>query len=106
MTPKRRVAARVSESEAEAARTDPAALAALAARFDVVSEAEVEALLEGRLDTATAACLDIMHSPHDIDAGGPCTASFLTCITCPNAVVTPDHVPRIVGHPHGPCSSG
>ena len=89
---KRRVAARVSESEAEAARTDPAPLAA---RFGV-SEEDVNALLEGRLDTATAACLDIMHSPHEIDEAGPCTASFLACVECPNAVATPDHIPRIV----------
>ena len=89
---KRRVAARVSESEMEAARTDPAPLAA---RFGVTAE-DVPALLEGRLDTATAACLDIMHSPHEIDEGGPCTASFLACVECPNAVATPDHIPRIV----------
>ena len=89
---KRRVAARVSESETEAARTDPAPLAA---RLGVTAE-DVPALLEGRLDTATAACLDIMHSPHEIDEGGPCTASFLACVECPNAVATPDHIPRIV----------
>ena len=89
---KRRVAARVSESETEAARTDPAALAA---RLGVTAE-DVTALLEGRLDTATAACFDIMHSPHEIDEGGPCTASFLACVGCPNAVATPDHIPRIV----------
>ena len=89
---KRRVATRVSESETEAARTDPAALAA---RLGVTAE-DVTALLEGRLDTATAACLDIMHSPHEIDEGGPCTASFLVCVECPNAVATPDHIPRIV----------
>ena len=89
---KRRVAARVSESETEAARTDPAELAA---RLGVTAE-DVTALLEGRLDTATAACLDIMHSPHEIDEGGPCTASFLACVECPNAVATPDHIPRIV----------
>ena len=89
---KRRVAARVSESEAEAARTDPATLAA---RFGVTEE-DVNALLGGRLDTATAACLDIMHSPHEIDEAGPCTASFLACVECPNAVATPDHIPRIV----------
>ena len=41
---KRRVAARVSESEAEAARTDPAQLAA---RFGVTAE-RVTALLGGR----------------------------------------------------------
>ena len=89
---KRRVAARVSESETEAARTDPAPLAA---RLGVAVE-DVTAVLEGRLDTATAACLDIMHSPHEIDEGGPCTASFLVCVECPNAVATPDHIPRIV----------
>ena len=88
----RRVAARVSESEAEAARTDPAPLAERLG----VSEEDVKALLEGRLDTATAACLDIMHSPHEIDESGPCTASFLVCVECPNAVATPDHIPRIV----------
>ena len=89
---KRRVATRVSESETEAARTDPAPLAA---RLGVTAE-DVTALLEGRLDTATAACLNIMHSPHEIDKGGPCTASFLLCVECPNAVATPDHIPRIV----------
>ena len=89
---KRRVAARVSESETEAARTDPAPLAA---RLGVTAE-DVTALVEGRLDTATAACLDIMHSPHEIDEGGPCTASFLACVECPNAVATPNHIPRIV----------
>ena len=89
---KRRVAARVSESETEAARTNPAPLAA---RLGVTAK-DVTALLEGRLDTATAACLDIMHSPHEIDEGGPCTATFLACVKCPNAVATPDHIPRIV----------
>ena len=96
---KRRVAARVSESEAEAARTDPAPLAA---RLGVTAE-RVTGLLEGRLDTATAACLDMMHSPHEVDEGGPCTASFLACVECPNAVATPDHIPRIVARPRG-CS--
>ena len=89
---KRRVAARVSESEAEAARTDPAPLAA---RLSVPEE-RVTALLEGGLDTTTAACLDMMHSPHEVDEGGSCTASFLACVECPNAVATPDHIPRIV----------
>ena len=87
----RRVAAHISESEAEAARADPAPLAARLG----VGEEDVKALLEGRLDTATAACLDIMHSPHEIDEAGPCTASFLACVECPNAVATPDHIPRI-----------
>ena len=89
---KRRVAAHISQSEAEAARADPAPLAARLG----VGEEDVKALLEGRLDTATAACLDIMHSPHEIDESGQCTASFLACVECPNAVATPDHIPRIV----------
>ena len=88
----RRVSARVSESEAEAARADPAALAA---RFGM-SQENAKALIGGGLDTATAACLDIMHSPHPDDEGGPCTASWLICVECPNAVVAPDHIPRIV----------
>ena len=93
----RRVAARISDSEAEAARADPVPLAARLG----VSEQNVEALLAGRLDTTTTACLDIMHSPHQVDDGGPCTASFLTCVECPNAVVTPDHIPRIVATREG-----
>ena len=88
----KRVAARISDSETEAARTDPAPLAARLG----VSEHDIGALLARRLDTTTAACLDIMRSPHPLDGGGPCTASFLTCVECPNAVVTPDHIPRIV----------
>ena len=88
----RQVAARISESEMEAARTDPAPLAARLG----VREPDITALLKGQLDTTTAACLDIMHSPHELDESGPCTASFLTCVECPNAVATPDHIPRIV----------
>ena len=89
---KRRVAARVSGSEADAARTDPAPLAA---RLGVPEE-RVTTLLEGGLNTATAACLDMTRSPHEIDEGGPCTESFLACVECPNAVAMPDRIPRIV----------
>lgn len=51
-------------------------------------------LLIGRLDTAVAACTDFDHSP--FSDGGRCTASFLMCLACENAVATPDHLPRLV----------
>ena len=88
----RRAAALISESEAEAARADPVTLATRLG----ISREDAVALIDGGLDTATAACRDIMHSPHPDDGGGPCTASWLTCVECPNAVVAPDHIPRIV----------
>ena len=88
----RRAAALVTAAEAEAARADPATLAARLG----ISQQDAEALIDGRLDTATTACLDIMHSPHPDDEGGPCTASWLICVECPNAAVAPDHIPRIV----------
>lgn len=53
------------------------------------------AVLSGRLDTATAACTDYRHSPVD-EPGQPCTASFLLCLACPNAVATRRHLPRLV----------
>lgn len=53
------------------------------------------AVQEGRLDTAASACLDFTHSPFT-PAGDPCTASFLMCLACPNAVATPAHLPRLV----------
>ena len=54
-----------------------------------------EALRRGDLDTATAACTDFTHSPHS-EPGLPCTASFLLCLACPNAVATRRHLPRLV----------
>ena len=53
------------------------------------------AIARGDLDTATAACTDFTHSPHN-DPGRPCTASFLLCLACPNAVATRRHLPRLV----------
>jgi hypothetical protein len=53
------------------------------------------AIQRGDLDTATAACTDYTHSPHN-DPGLPCTASFLLCLACPNAVATRRHLPRLV----------
>ena len=54
-----------------------------------------EAIQRGDLDTATAACTDFTHSPHN-EPGLPCTASFLLCLACPNAVATRRHLPRLV----------
>lgn len=53
--------------------------------------ADIEA---GRLDTATGACLDFEHSP--FTPAGPCSASFLLCFGCPNAIAVPRHLPRII----------
>ena len=52
-------------------------------------------LLGDTLETGTSACLDVMHSPHPEDKGGECTASFMRCIGCPNAVVAPKHLLRL-----------
>lgn len=53
-------------------------------------------LLAGRLNTATAACLDFTNSPFAVEPGQPCPASFFACFACTNAVATPDHLPRLV----------
>ena len=83
---------RISAPDLTAAGADPSALSEqLAVDRDVTVE-----LIDGRLDTGTAACLDIAHSPHEQDAGGACTASFLYCLMCPNAVVMPKHIPGLV----------
>jgi hypothetical protein len=57
--------------------------------------ATAHAIARGELDTATVACTDFHHSPHQ-PAGLPCTASFLLCLACPNAVATRRHLPRLV----------
>jgi hypothetical protein len=49
----------------------------------------------GSLDTATGACLDFTHSPFTAP-GNACTASFLMCLACPNAIATPAHLPRLL----------
>ncbi|MFI6031579.1 hypothetical protein [Amycolatopsis magusensis] len=70
------------------------------AEADVLTEladhpALAKAVLSGELDTATAACTDFHHSPHS-EPGRPCTASFLLCLACPNAIATRRHLPRLV----------
>jgi hypothetical protein len=49
---------------------------------------------DGTLDTATGACLDFTNSPSGLP-GQPCTASFLDCLACSNAVATRRHLPRL-----------
>ena len=53
-----------------------------------------QALADGALDTATGACLDFTNSPSGLP-GQPCTASFLDCLVCPNAIATRRHLPRL-----------
>jgi hypothetical protein len=53
-----------------------------------------QAILEGKHDTATSACTDFDNSP--ITGPGPCTASFLWCLACKNAIATRRHLPRLV----------
>jgi hypothetical protein len=55
---------------------------------------QAQALADGRLDTATGACLDFTNSPSG-PPGQPCTASFLDCLACRNAVATRRHLPRL-----------
>jgi hypothetical protein len=55
---------------------------------------KAQALANGTLDTATGACLDYTHSPFS-PPGQPCTASFLDCLACRNAVSTRAHLPRL-----------
>lgn len=54
-----------------------------------------KAIRDGTLDTATAACTDFTHSPFS-EPELPCTASFLLCLACPNAIATRRHLPRLV----------
>jgi hypothetical protein len=55
---------------------------------------KAQALAGGTLDTATGACLDFTGSPFS-PPGEPCTASFLDCLACRNAVATRRHLPRL-----------
>lgn len=56
-------------------------------------ESEVdENIRSGANDTATVACVDILHHPV---TGEPCKDNFLMCLMCRNAVATPRHLPRL-----------
>lgn len=45
-------------------------------------------------ETAVASCRDLKHSPIQPD-NGPCTSPVLLCLSCPNAVLNPEHLPRV-----------
>ncbi|MFE1830173.1 hypothetical protein [Streptomyces yangpuensis] len=49
--------------------------------------------LGGQLDTVVSSCLDIEHSPFN---DGRCNVSFLTCLRCPNALITHHHLPALL----------
>ena len=69
-------------------RADPDA----AARELGTTAARLGQALAGMLDTLAASCLDIDHSPF---SSGRCTASFLMCLHCPNALVLERHLPML-----------
>lgn len=67
--------------------------AAEAARRTVVARLAATRREEDQ-ETATADCGGFRSSPFS-PAGGACGASFLLCLACPNARVTPAHHPRL-----------
>ncbi|ART69859.1 hypothetical protein BTO20_15830 [Mycobacterium dioxanotrophicus] len=73
------------------ARSEPQVVAA---EIGVAPEV-LPPLIAGRLDTVLAGCVDFRGGPHS-EAGEPCTASFLMCLSCPCARATPEHLPVIV----------
>jgi hypothetical protein len=72
----------------DVARRDPDTLGrAIGAPTGAVARA-----LTGDLDTSLASCLDFDHHP---ETGKRCTASFLRCLLCPNALVLERHLPAL-----------
>jgi len=49
--------------------------------------------LGGELDTVASSCLDIEHSPF---SDSRCDVSFRTCLRCPNALITHQHLPALL----------
>ncbi len=81
----------LTAADIASAGTDPEAASARLG----IDRATLDRLLEGRLDTVLAACVDHANSPH-APAGQPCTASFLLCLSCRCARVEPRHLPALV----------
>lgn len=82
----------MTAAEVTAARRDPETAATKLG----IPVPTLKLLLAGNLDTATTACTDFLNSPFAATAGQPCPASFFACFTCTNAVITPEHLPRLV----------
>jgi len=80
---------RVLAGSVEQHAQDPA----IAAAELGVDPATVQQALTGELDTLVTACLDIDDSPFN---KGRCQASFLTCLACPNALATHQHLPGLL----------
>jgi len=78
----------LSVATVEEARTRPATVA----KSLDIEVPTLNDLVEGRLDTVLAGCVDELHSPYS-PVGSPCVASFLMCLKCPNARSTPAHLP-------------
>jgi len=72
------------------ADTSAAGTVAHAAGLDAATAEQVAA---GALDTGWTACADRQHSPFN---AGTCQSSFLDCFHCGNAVITGDHLPRLL----------
>lgn len=79
-----------SKEDLERATEDPESAAASLG----VPKDKLRMLLAGMLDTPVMACTDYENSP--FSEAGPCRASFLMCFSCPNALATPNHLPRLV----------
>jgi hypothetical protein len=79
----------LDEAAERAARTNPEG----AARALATTGSRVRRALDGDLDTAVASCLDFEHHPQ---TGCRCTASFLTCLLCRNALVLERHLPALL----------
>ncbi len=76
------------ELEQEAARAPEAVAAALG-----TTAATLKSATAGELDTLASSCLDFEHHP---DTGTECNVSFLTCLRCPNALVSERHLPALL----------
>ncbi|MDJ0363413.1 hypothetical protein [Rhodococcus sp. H29-C3] len=76
-------------SESAALTSNPAGIAAELG----VSIDQIQRAVNGELDTLVSSCLDFEHSP--FVRSGPCAVSFLTCLRCPNALVTERHLPHL-----------
>lgn len=82
----------LTAAEVTQARRDPEPVASKLG----VSVVTLKLILAGQLDTPTCSCIDFRASPFAEGAGDPCPASFLACLACPNSVLTPAHLPRLV----------